>query len=279
LNNSYVSVQHASIRWTGKQWTIRDLGSRNGTHVDGNSLEPGSARLLSLGARISFGRPEQTWVLVDDAGPHAVVTLLDAPQDIVVIEHDILPLPSTEQPLVTVFRRADGTWKAEQEDAIVTLVDGQVLEVAGRKWRFNCPRIESRTTTIDWPHAVQLDLQVIALAFRVSADEEHVQLQLRTNSGEIDLGSRAHNYLLLHLARQRLIEEAQGMANTASGWLHREALLSALRTDRERLNLDVFRIRKQFALAGVRDASNVIERRPDTGQLRIGAGRLSVERV
>ena len=69
------------------------------------------------------------------------------------------------------------------------------------------------------------------------------------------------------------------MANTASGWVHREQLLTALRTDRERLNLDVFRIRKQFALAGVRDATNIIERRPDTGQLRIGVGRLAIERI
>jgi len=279
LNHGYVSVQHASIRWTGKQWSIRDLGSRNGTHVDGEALEPGTVKLLSQGARISFGRPEQTWELMDDSGPGAVVTPLDGGEEPIVIEHDILPLPSAEQPHATIFRRADGTWKVEREDAVLTLVDGQVLDVLGRRWRFNCPRVESRTTTIDWPHAAQLDLQLISLVFRVSADEEHVQLQLRTGNEDVDLGSRTHNYLLLHLARQRQREEAQGMANTASGWLLREELLTALRTDRERLNLDVFRIRKQFALAGVRDATNIIERRPDTGQLRIGVGRLSVERV
>jgi hypothetical protein len=49
--------------------------------------------------------------------------------------------------------------------------------------------------------------------------------------------------------------------------------------DREQLNLDVFRIRKQFALAGVRDAPSIIERRSGTGQLRIGVQRLSIERV
>jgi hypothetical protein len=69
------------------------------------------------------------------------------------------------------------------------------------------------------------------------------------------------------------------MADTASGWLDRERLLAALRTDRERLNLDVFRIRKQFALMGVRNAADVIERRPDTSQLRIGVGRLVIERI
>ncbi|HEU4582056.1 MAG TPA: FHA domain-containing protein [Polyangiaceae bacterium] len=279
LNHSYVSAQHASIRWTGKQWAIRDLGSRNGTHVDGEALEPGTLRLLSRGARIAFGRPEQTWELVEDAGPGAVVTALDGAEEPIVIEHDLLPLPSAEQPSVTIFRRADGTWKMEWEDGVQTLVDGQVLEVLGRRWRFNCPRVESRTTTIDWPHAAQIDLQLLSVSFRVSADEEHVELRLDTRNGEVDLGSRAHNYLLLHLARQRLSEEAQGIANTASGWLHREQLISALRTDRERINLDVFRIRKQFALAGVRDANHIIERRADTGQLRIGVGRISIERV
>jgi hypothetical protein len=42
------------------------------------------------------------------------------------------------------------------------------------------------------------------------------------------------------------------------------------------LNVDVFRIRKQFADKGVLDAATLVERRPR--QLRIGTGRISIER-
>ncbi|MGE3675965.1 MAG: FHA domain-containing protein, partial [Polyangiaceae bacterium] len=41
-----VSRRHAEIRWEGSQWLLRDLGSRNGTLLDGqriheSPLEPG----------------------------------------------------------------------------------------------------------------------------------------------------------------------------------------------------------------------------------------------
>jgi pSer/pThr/pTyr-binding forkhead associated (FHA) protein len=279
LKSSYVSVQHASIRWTGKNWEIKDLGSRNGTRIDGALVEPGKVCGLELGMKVSFGRSEQTWEMVDDGPPRAIVAAVDDPDERIIIQHDIVPLPSAEEPAVTIFRRPDGSWKVEQNDSIATLIDGHVLDVQGRKWRFTCPKGVSNTETTDWPHFPQRDLQLIRLSFRVSSDEEHVQLRVCTRNEEIDLGSRAHNYLLLHLARQRIMEEQQGMADTASGWLDRESLLAALRTDRERLNLDVFRIRKQFALIGVRNAADVIERRPGTSQLRIGVGRLSIERI
>jgi hypothetical protein len=42
------------------------------------------------------------------------------------------------------------------------------------------------------------------------------------------------------------------------------------------LNIEVFRIRRQFAAAGVVDAANIVERRPRTRQLRIGTGRVSI---
>jgi pSer/pThr/pTyr-binding forkhead associated (FHA) protein len=37
-----VSGQHAVVRWTGVRWEARDLGSRNGTSVNGTRLSPRS---------------------------------------------------------------------------------------------------------------------------------------------------------------------------------------------------------------------------------------------
>lgn len=280
LKSNYISAQHASIRWVNTHWELKDLGSRNGTRVNEQPLEAGKVTRLELGMRISFGRAEQTWEFVDETAPRAMVIPLDDMEEGIVIG-DMVALPSPEHPSVTIYRRPDGSWKLEQQDCLTTLVDGQVLDVDGRKWRFTCPRAMSNTSTIDWPRfTTGPDLQLAKLNFRVSVDEEHVGLVLSSaGQDDIDLGSRAHNYLLLYLARQRLAELEQGVPDAASGWVQRESLLSALRIDRERLNLDVFRLRRHFALAGVRDAVDVIERRSDTGQLRLGIAQLSIARI
>jgi hypothetical protein len=45
------------------------------------------------------------------------------------------------------------------------------------------------------------------------------------------------------------------------------------------LNIDVFRIRKQFSLLGVIDAASIVERRPGTHQLRIGTGAITITKL
>jgi len=279
LKGSYISVQHALIRWVGDHWELKDLGSRNGTRVNDEPLEVGKGARLEVGMRVSFGNAEQTWVLVDEAAPGAMVVPLDDPDHAILIDHEMVPLPSPDVPAATILRCPDGSWNIEQHDEVATLVDGQVVDVQGRKFRFACPQALTHTSTIEWPRAGATQLSLLSLKFRVSADEEHVQVSLRTNSEEIDLGARSHNYLLLHLARRRLEESRQGLPDAACGWMYRETLLNELRLDREQLNLDVFRIRKHLSLAGVLDAPGIIERRADTGQLRLGVQRLSIERV
>lgn len=49
-----VSRRHARISFSDNLWTIEDLGSRNGTYVDGIKMIPGSAFLLKKGMVISF---------------------------------------------------------------------------------------------------------------------------------------------------------------------------------------------------------------------------------
>src|SRR5262245_56689997 len=41
LGDSRVSGEHATVLWTGAAWEIRDLGSRNGTFVDGGRVGAG----------------------------------------------------------------------------------------------------------------------------------------------------------------------------------------------------------------------------------------------
>jgi hypothetical protein len=46
--------------------------------------------------------------------------------------------------------------------------------------------------------------------------------------------------------------------------------------DTNRLNVDVFRLRKQLAGLGIQGISGLSARRPDTGQIRLGTDRVEV---
>ena len=43
IEDAFASSLHARIYWTGSSWEIRDLGSRNGTYVNGAPLAAGSS--------------------------------------------------------------------------------------------------------------------------------------------------------------------------------------------------------------------------------------------
>jgi hypothetical protein len=277
LDLSYVSAQHAQIRWIGNGWELKDLGSRNGTFVNEAPIQAGQAVKLLVGSRVAFGRTAETWELIDESPPGIVVVPLDGPYEPLFPEGDILPLPSQEDPKVTVFRGADGMWRLEREDEIVPLVSHQVFEASGRRFRFSCPNMLAETSTIDWPQPGNLALDGLRLEFRVSKDEEHVEIYAHFGRDRVDVGTRGHNYILLILARQRLADVADGQPTSGCGWMYQDDLMSALRFSPDRLNIDVFRIRKQFARLGVSDPASVVERRPRTKQLRIGVSSLTVQ--
>jgi hypothetical protein len=278
LQVPYVSGQHATIRWTSDGWELKDLGSRNGTLCEGKPLPPGLAIGIRRGVRICFGRNEQAWELADDSPPQPMIIPEDNPDQGIVVDSDVIALPTQQKPWATVFRWKDGSFRLEKEEQVCTLVGGQTFELQGQRWRFSCPANTSRTSTVDWPAISESSVDGAALYFSVSPDEEHVELHLRQGARQQSLGSRAHNYLLLFLARHRLADTAHGVDASSSGWVYREELMSALKLDREQLNLAIFRIRKQFETAGVSEAAGIIERRPDTQQLRIGVPRLEVGR-
>jgi hypothetical protein len=116
----------------------------------------------------------------------------------------------------------------------------------------------------------------LSLAFFVSKDEEYVRLYAIRDRIAFDMGSRGHNYLLLTLARRRVSDTAEGIHGTARGWIHQEELSHDASMAPPRLNIDVFRIRRQFASHGLADSANVIERRTSTRQIRLGIGRIAI---
>jgi hypothetical protein len=130
-----------------------------------------------------------------------------------------------------------------------------------------------------WPAVPQaIRMRDVRLWFHVSHDEEFVHLRATLGDLTVDMGARGHNYLLLTLARQRAHDEARGQAESTCGWIRQDDVAHDPAMASPRLNVDVFRIRKQFAALGIVDAADIIERRPRIRQMRIGTGRLSVVR-
>jgi FHA domain len=277
INERYVSAQHALLRWTGRDWELRDLGSRNGTFLNGDRLKPAEEVFVRAGSRIAFGKPEQTWEVVDDGAPGAMVVPVGEGEP-VVLEGELLALPSSDDPRVTIYR-SEGSWFLEKADeSTAPLTNRQTFEIEGRVWRFCCVEDTTKTTLAD-SSTLGLEVRYLQLTFSVSADEEHVHLQMSCGGKTVDLGSRTHNYLLLTLARRRIADAAAGQPETACGWVYQDDFPNDPMMAAAQLNIDVFRIRDQFKSAGVLDAANIVERRPRTRQLRIGTGRLSVVRL
>lgn len=274
LSGRYVSAQHALLRWNHARWDLKDLGSRNGTFLDGNRIKPSEDYPLRRGSTIAFGALDEKWELIDDSAPSVMAIPLHGGQP-VLLDGDLLALPSGDDPRATIYRNSDGSWVLEQpNESLTPITNLQTFEVDGQAWRFCCVE-DVRTTTLA-ANPLEMEVRHLQLSFFVSRDEEYVQLQLACGSTTLDLGTRGHNYLLLTLARQRVADASEGHSSAACGWLYQEDLAHDPSMAPPQLNIDVHRIRKQFAEAGVLDAANIIERRPRTRQLRIGTERISI---
>jgi hypothetical protein len=273
IPEGYVSAQHAALRWGGARWEVKDLGSRNGTYLNGVKLEAGRAYPVARGAELAFGSEAELWQLQDDEPPQAMAIPLDG-GDPVTPENDVIGLPSSAHPEVSIFRDSDGVWKLETVDGDRTALEHhRLFQVAGRPWRFACAEVLGPSSS----SLLSTNPVPVLLRFLVSRDEEHVELRAELGQLVIDLGSRSHNYLLLTLARGRREDVVNGIPSAACGWIHQEDLLSALHISATQLNIDVFRIRQHFARAGLPGFVNVIERRPRSKQLRLGVATFEIE--
>ena len=275
LQAAYVSAQHALIRWDGRSWEIIDRGSRNGTQLNGMSLEPGRAYRLVKDAQILFGHSDEHWVLVNADEPHTMAVALDTGQALLGSQ-GLIALPSSNSPLSTLYLDHDGSWKLERENGETEVVsDGQIIECDGRQFRFCCPTSTSATETV----SVSPKRTAPVLCFTVSSDEDFVELTLEYAERKVPLGSRSHNYLLLTLARQMLDDRAANLPDASCGWMDKETLADGFKTTPQQVDGEVFRIRKHFAQHGLPESISIIERRPRTKQIRLGVTGVRIERA
>jgi hypothetical protein len=275
LPDPQVSGHHARIRYVGGSWELRDLNSRNGTTVDGRRLEPNEVVRLEVGQTLVFGTSTQAWLVEETSPPGIVAQHLDGGPALGAA--DLLALPDDDAPVVTIFRDPGGHWVAEREGAVERVTDRHIVEIGGARWMLHLPVDDGATQ-----EALDLAPSVgeLSLEFRVSADEEHVELTARHGDRAFDLKARAHHYVLLTLARQRL-EDAQdpSLPRSSHGWVYQDDLSRMLRLDDNAVYLAVYRARKQLKEAGVAAAAGVVERRAATRQLRLGVQEITIRTI
>jgi len=269
-----VSSEHARLSWDGASWNLKDLGSRNGTYVDGQRLEGGASAGLRRGATIGFGRDDAMWCLADDSAPQ-VLARHEPTGRWLGGEEGLLVIPSDEAPRAVIFEQAPGCWVAEREGDVERLEDQQILVVDAEPWRVLLPTSPEST----WAESSEraLDVSAIGLKISVSSDEELVQVSIVSDGQALPMRCHSQQYLLVVLARRRLRDRREGgHSDGEEGWIHVEDLCALLQTNLNKLSVDVFRLRRQFTKAGVAGAKGIIERDLPSRQLRLGVHDLEI---
>jgi hypothetical protein len=267
LKDERVSHEHACLKYGPKGWALRDLGSTNGTWLNGHKAAPGTDLVLCAGDSIAFGESGLVWQLEDAAPPEPMAVAVLGGEPLIFGEGAIL-LPSSENPTASIFRSADGGWTLESGDSVRALEPGEVFEVNGTSFRFSCPSEWQATAKIQ---RVRLVTESV-LHFDVSDDEEHVSLVVECDGERMPLGRSNAYYFLLTLARLRNAEQ-RAQRDSEAGWTHRDELMKLLKCGEQQLNVWVFRVRTKFASKDFLDYASIIERRDGSGQLRIGVPR------
>lgn len=266
LSEQDISQSHALISWKGSHWYIQDH-SRNGTLVNGEYINHATVK-LSKGSKIQFGEQETTqWEMINLDSPSSYLKSLEDPNKIIELT-SCHAFPDDEKPEVLIYP-GDATWKLEKNGEALDLVQGEVYDVDNEKYVF----VENNILedTMDNGHVVNNAY----FQFTLSSDEEHIRIKIITQNQELDLGERVHNYILLALARKRLIDVKIDHVLGDQGWITIDDLLKDMsrefgkELDVYYLNLKIYRLRKLLLETKPYGYlfSNIIERR--YGEIRL----------
>ena len=273
LKNSEASRLHAIISWCGERWTLKD-SSVNGTFLNGQKLSSDSSRVLTMGDKINFGcLQSDSWELEDVSEPKNMLIPISPGLDTIELKTFVV-LPSEEQPEITLYLNEEGQWICESGSGSSPLSSGDLVGANQSIWRF----VESKPTEVtqSLTDAPAVKAVKIAFAFEVSQNEEHISLVLSVEDVEVNLGTRSHHYLLLVLARQRLVDKEQGLKAGEQGWLNKDVLCKMLGLSENHINIQIYRFRKQVvsAMDGAPSFVQFIQRR--TGEIRFAVESIKI---
>lgn len=279
-----ISSMHAAITWNTKnqKWEIRDLGSQNGTFVDGRRVEPGEASPIFVGATLVFGRLQVT--MIDDAPPtgHAVCP---GSGEVRFCRSGVLLLPDERAPEIAVVRRHQGWYSLpaselarsgeDDTEALEALDPVSEVSAGGRTWRIRTPT--QRGQTVGRQH--RLDDYTVVLEIRDAG--EKINMVLEHGQSVIDLPHRAHCEMLWVLARHRLADVEAKLPLPEQGWMTQEQVIKGINSEAKEpiahLNIQIMRARRQLEPHAPEDFMELVQRHPTrTGVLRVGTDRLRI---
>ncbi len=111
----------------------------------------------------------------------------------------------------------------------------------------------------------------------MSADEEYLEVTVYTGEVAHPLKPRAHQHVLLLLARERLRDAAAGVPTAEQGWLYTADLAQMTGSNANQLYVSLHRARKELDDLALLGVTSVLERRATTRQVRIAIGELDVQ--
>lgn len=273
IDSPKASGEHAGLYWVDGGWELRDLGSRNGTYVDGRRLAPGERVVLRQGATFSISRSAAVFEL-EDASPPAAVAIHKETGIAHIADGGVLALPNDQHPRMTLFSTSSGLWQIEVDSQVRPAVDQEVVSLGDATYVLEVPMRYVETLESG---AVGVPIESIKLHFAVAPDEEQVEVTVMMGGQAKRLEPREYHYLLVTLARARVADADAPVS--MRGWTDRDELSKKLNMEVARLNVEIFRARKQLAALGVQGAARLVERRAGTHEIRIGVAELEVVRL
>ncbi len=262
-DDARVSGEHLVLTWQDERWCVRDLGSSNGTWVNGSRLAAGQKHPLEASAILGIGSQDSVWTLEDTSAPNAWAHAADGTR--VQARGGVLLLPTAQSPELALMLGKQG-WLVDDDET--TLQDGAVVHAGGQSWTLRLPHHVA--PTIDARSAP-------VLHFRISQDEEFCEIAVQKGAERVPNPPRSFNYMLLTLARLR--RKDQDLAPESQGWVHQEDLANMLRVEPTTINVQVHRARQSLGQLAPGLGAELVERRNRTRQLRLGLDRFEIERI
>ncbi|HMA96238.1 MAG TPA: FHA domain-containing protein [Polyangiaceae bacterium] len=275
LSDPRVSAEHASIYFDKGTWYLRDLASTNGTFLDGVKIDLGRKHPLVPGSIIGFGAPTPAYRFVSDEPPRMRLRnqLTGARVE---PQLGLVVLPDESHPVVTIFQGLDG-WYEEREGAVRQLTDFAKIQIEDQIWSIELPPPGAETAQTGLARmGGWANFDDLFLRFDVSRDRESIVLFITAGSDSRAITNRAYHELLLVLAEARIASATDGTPELEQGWLHTDELCRRIAGDVSKVNVDVFRARQQLDQLGIIESHRIVERRPNTRQLRLGTAAVTI---
>ena len=267
LTTQSCSRLHCVFRWQGGQWFVTDE-SKNGCFINARRIEKGESVRLNKGDRFATSAEvDDHWVFTDDSSPKPVIVNQSGTQVVELMPLNILP--NDESPECQILQQGP-KWFFEKGQDRHEITEGDQFEMLEEWWSF-------------YPNAVIQETEIFGerqqnipeLIFKVSQDEEHVELTLKVGEKSFSLGHKNHHYLLLELARHAL--DTTSPNNDEWAWMSIDLLLRNLRIEINYMNIMIYRARAAIRKCSSYWGEHLIERR--RGELRFHHSIIKVEKI